>query len=134
MVKIVFCLIYLLLPPQLLPIFLSLSSSSIDVLLREGCRPEDELEALYFAASARLDLDHPNISSALTSAAVEGSLQRQQQILQTLLEGVRNRVDGTFEEFRSALSLSGWDLTTHHFDSKEFRFSIGSDLEGMHTD
>ena len=98
-------------------------SRAIDVLLREGCGSDDELEALYFAAAARLDLDRLDVSSEWT-----GDSATEAQLLQ-YLQGVRSHVDATFDSFRSALVHAGWDLQRHHFDSKTFRVSIQTEDE-----
>ena len=119
-------------------VILSPSHRAIDVLLREGCSPADELEALFFAAYLRHDADLRNgagsafPSSVLDAAKIDALPDRLPDLavasesqLSRYLEGIKAEVDGAFPSFLSALGAAGWDLQRHHFDSKSFRFSVG---------
>ena len=116
------------------------STRTIDVLLHENCDAGEELEALYFAASLRTDLDlRCNSSSisptiAVSSIGVFDPSVASEAELTRYLEGVKTQVDGTFQGFRSKLAHAGWDVQRHHFDSKEFRFSVKSADDGTHRD
>jgi len=88
----------------------------IDVLLREDCRVEDELCALYMASKLRHRVRWREYLNAHES---DNSLMGDAFLSHDLKTG--------YEAFKKSLVERGWDVNNLYFDSKSFRYSLIED-------